>query len=119
MPADTRASSRSKSQSSGGERSKTPATPTRPAVGSAEDLRTPPQTTQLGEPTTIRRNRSQLDDIERIPMQNMAAESQPSSPPPPITPEYDIPASVKEFREDLAFYGTKITTILTDSEAFP
>lgn len=32
---------------------------------------------------------------------------------------YDIPASAKEFRENLAFFGSKITTLLTGAENFP
>ncbi len=52
-------------------------------------------------------------------MQNMAAESQSAFPLPPIRPQYEVPASVKEFRENLIFFGSKISTILTGAETYP
>ncbi len=46
----------------------------------------------------------------------MAAESQPTFSPSPIRPQYEVPISAKEFRENLIFFGFKIFTILTEAE---
>ena len=52
-------------------------------------------------------------------MQNMTAESQLTFPPPLIRPQYEVPALVKKFRENLIFFVSKISTILTGAETYP